>query len=79
VRKGKTRSGAGGDAGREEEEEEEELWSDDDDERADDTADASTVATTLGAARTTDGFEIVEQCFLIFFNFFRSSSVPSQT
>ena len=30
--------------------------------RADDTADASTVATTLGAARAPDGFEIVEQC-----------------
>ena len=38
------------------------LWSDDDDDaRADDTADASTVATTLGAARAPDGFEIIEQ------------------
>ena len=39
-----------------------ELWSDDDDARADDTVDTSTVATTLGAARAPDGFEIVEQC-----------------
>ena len=68
MRKRKERSGAGGAAGgaqqeeEEEEEEAEELWSDDDDERADDTADASTVATTLGAARAPDGFEIVEQC-----------------
>ena len=61
-RKGKERSGAGGAAGgAQEEEEEEELWGDDDDERADETADASTVATTLGAARAPDGFEIVEQ------------------
>ena len=30
--------------------------------RADDTADASTVASTLGAACAPDGFEIVEQC-----------------
>jgi len=59
VRKRKERSGAGGNAGGEQEEE---IWSDDDDERADDTADASTVATTLGAAREPDGFEIVEQC-----------------
>jgi hypothetical protein len=64
VRKGKEGSGAGGVAGgaQEGEEEEEELWSDDDDERAEDTADASTVATTLGVARVPDGFEIVEQC-----------------
>ena len=67
VHKGKDRSGAGG-AGsaaggaQEEEEEEEELWSDDDDARADDTADASTVASTLGAPCAPDGFEIVEQC-----------------
>jgi hypothetical protein len=51
----------------------EELWSDDDDKclgavyddddaRADDTANASTVATTLGAACAPDGFEIIEQC-----------------
>jgi hypothetical protein len=46
----------------EEEEEEEEFWSDDDDARADDTAGTSTVATTMGAARAPDGFEIVEQC-----------------
>ena len=32
--------------------------------RADDTADASTVATTLGSALAPDGFEIVEQCHL---------------
>ena len=38
------------------------LWSDDDDERADDTADASTVASTLGAACAPDAFEIVEEC-----------------
>lgn len=41
--------------------EEEELWSDDDDVRADDTADASTVATTLVAACAPDCLEIVEQ------------------
>ena len=64
VGKGKERSGVGGAAGgaQEEEEEEEELWSDDDDARADDTADASTVASTLGAPCAPDGFEIVEQC-----------------
>ena len=38
------------------------MWSDDGDARADDTADASVVATTLGAVCAPDGFVKVSEC-----------------
>ena len=60
----KSAGGAAGGHGPVEEEHDEDLWSDDDDARADDRADSSTHSTSLGAARTTDKFEMMKQCLV---------------